>query len=307
MLKFYYRSVKDSKMRKISDLKPGAWIFAYDLSEKELDVLRGLGFDEDYLEDALDFFEVPRVEYESGVNYFFTRFVIESNRQNAATAPVLIAISDKYILTISHNKPEFLDNFAHQRQDAITTQRIKFFLLMLDAIVIQYEKSLMSIRRTLSKLLRSVEDVSDDDLKKIVKTESRLTDYISALVPTAASLKDMIARKKTLTLHSDDVDILEDLMLDIEQIIDNAKSVYKTAQNIRATHEVILGHKLNATMRTLTALTILFAVPTIMTGLFGMNVWLPAPEGPLGFTLVMLVTAAIVYFAARFFEKKKWL
>ncbi len=294
-------------MRKISELKPGAWIFAYDLSEKEFETLKNLGFDEDYLEDALDFFEVPRVEYEDGINYFFTRFVIETNKQSAATAPVLIAISDKYILTVSHRKPEFLDSFAHQRQDAITTQRIKFFLLMLDAIVVQYEKSLMSIRRALSRLLRSVEDVSDEDLKEIVKTESRLTDYISALLPTAASLKDMIARKKTLTLHSDDVDILEDLMLDIEQIIDNAKSVYKTAQNIRATHEVILGHKLNATMRTLTALTILFAVPTIMTGLFGMNVWLPVPEGPFGFALVMLSTATIVYFASRFFEKKKWL
>ncbi len=307
MIKFYYKSLKDKRMQRINEPKPGSWIFSYDLSQEDLDFLSTLGFDEDYLEDALDFFEVPRVEYEDGINYFFTRYVLEADKQNAATAPVLIAISDRYILTVSHGKAEFLDNFAHQRQDAITTQRIKFFLLMLDAIVTHYEKSLMSIRRKLSRLLRSVESVSDEDLKEIVKIESRLTDYMSALVPTAASLKDMIARKKTLTLHSEDVDILEDLMLDIEQIIDNAKSVYKTAQNIRATHEVILGHQLNATMKTLTALTILFAVPTIMTGLFGMNVWLPAPDGPLGFAFVMFATAAIVYFAAKFFEKKKWL
>lgn len=178
---------------------------------------------------------------------------------------------------------------------------------MLDAIVVQYEKSLMSIRRKLSRFLRSVETVSDEDLKEIVKIESRLTDYIAALIPTAASLKDMIARKKTLTLHNDDVDILEDLMLDIEQIIDNAKSVYKTAQNIRATHEVILGHQLNATMKTLTAITILFAVPTIITGMFGMNVWLPVPDGPLGFAAVAILTALLILLAAEYFKRKTWL
>ncbi len=307
MLNIYYRSVKNKNIRKTKELKPGSWIFAYDVNEDELKFLENLGFDEDYLEDALDFYEVPRVEYEGGVNYFFTRYVIDSNKRSAATAPILIAISDSYILTVSHGKPEFLDNFAHQRQDAITTQRIKFFLLMIDAIVTHYEKSLTKIRRTLSRIMRSVESVSDDDLKEIVKIESRLTDYISALLPTAASLKDMIARRKTLTLHEDDVDILEDLMLDIEQIIDNAKSVYKTAQNIRSTHEVILGHQLNATMKTLTALTILFAVPTIMTGLFGMNVWLPVPEGPLSFLLVVIITAVIVLFTVRFFIKKRWL
>ncbi len=307
MLKFYYRSLKDKQIQKLDNARPGSWIFAYDLSKDDLQYLQDLGFDEDFLEDATDFFEVPRVEYEEGVNYFFTRFVLESNSRSAATAPVMIAISDRYILTISHSKAEFLDNFAHQRQDAITTQKIKFFLLMLDAIVVQYEKSLMSIRRKLSRFLRSVETVSDEDLKEIVKIESRLTDYIAALIPTAASLKDMIARKKTLTLHNDDVDILEDLMLDIEQIIDNAKSVYKTAQNIRATHEVILGHQLNATMKTLTAITILFAVPTIITGMFGMNVWLPVPDGPLGFAIVSILTAVLILLAAEYFKRKTWL
>ncbi len=306
MINYYFKSVKDQDIKKLDAPKPGAWIFAYDVNHKEFKELVNLGFDEDYLEDALDFFEVPRVEYEDGINYFFTRYVMHS-KDNIATAPVLIAISDSYILTVSHAKPEFLDDFAHGRKKAITTQRIKFFLLILDTVVTQYERSLMQVRKSLAKFLNKVESVTDDDLKEIVKIESRLNEYISALLPTAAALKDMLTRKKTLTLHEEDVDILEDLMLDIEQIIDNAKAVYKTAQNIRATHEVILGHQLNATMKTLTALTILFAIPTIMTGMFGMNVWLPVPEGPVAFLIVVLATAALSFYASRIFSKKGWL
>jgi len=307
MLKIYFRSLKDKELHKIDKVKPGAWIFAYDLQDDELEQLKDLGFDEDLLEDALDFYEVPHVEYEDGINYFFTRYVLEADKQNAATAPVMIAVSDKYILTVSHGKPEFLDDFAHRRDDAVSTQKIKFFLLMMDRIVIRYEKSLTEIRRRLSRFLRSLESVSDKDLKEIVKIESRLTDYISALVPTAASLKDMIARKKTLTLHSDDVDILEDLMLDIEQIIDNAKSVYKTAQNVRATHEVILGHQLNATMKTLTALTIILAIPTILSGFFGMNVWLPLSDGPQSFFFVLFLILLLSAIVTYFFKRKSWL
>ncbi len=306
MIKYYFKSLK-SKLNELQESKPGTWVFAYNLSQEDVQTLAKIGLSEDYIEDATDLFEVPRIEYESGVHYFFTRYVLSSDKEISSTAPILIAISDQYIFTVTHRKPEFLDDFAHGRKSMVTTQKIKFFLLLVAGIVNNYEKSLMSIRRKLSKYMLSIEDVNESELKELVKLETRLNDYIGALIPTSESLKDMIIRKQTLQLHSDDIEILEDLMLDIEQIIDNAKMVYKTAQNIRSTHEVILGHQLNATMKTLTALTILFAIPTIITGMFGMNTWLPAPQGPLGFFLVFLITATVLFVTSSLFKKNKWL
>lgn len=91
-------------MQKLDAPRKGAWIFARDLSPDDFQHLVNLGFDEALLEDANDFFEVPRFEYVDGVNYLFTRSVVEAKGGELSTAPLLIAITDEYILTVSHKK-----------------------------------------------------------------------------------------------------------------------------------------------------------------------------------------------------------
>ncbi len=307
MLVYLYKSLKDNKIRKLKSPKKGAWIFVYELSSEDLKTLEELGFDEDILEDATDYFEVPRFEYFDNILYLFTRYPVEAKSGELSTAPLMIAISNDFLLTVSHKKPEFLDDFVHSRAEFITTQKMKALLLILDKIVHLYDRSLMKIRKKLIRFFGKVENVSESDLKEILSIESKLADYISALVPTFNALTEMIGKKRAVTLHKDDVEILEDLLQDISQSTDTARNIIKTANNIRSAHEVILGHQLNATMKTLTALTIIFTVPTIMTGLFGMNTWLPFSEGPSSFWAVILITTSIALVIAKFFMKKNWL
>ena len=307
MITYLYRSVRDDRIRKVAKPKRGTWLFAYDLSAEDVQQLCRYGFDADLLDDATDYFEVPRFEYVDGTMYLFTRFPVDGNAGELSTAPLLIAISDTYLLTVSHTKPEFLDDYAHGRRSLITTQKIKALLIILDTIVHQYERSLMSIRRTLIQYFGKIENVSDADLKQLLVIESRLADYLSALIPTFNALVGMLGKRSGITLHQDDVDILEDLNQDIHQSIDTARGIAKTAQNIRSAHDVIIGHQLNATVKTLTALTIIFTIPTIMTGLFGMNTWLPFSQGPQAFFGIIAITSLLALALALFFTKKNWL
>ncbi len=307
MVNYIYKSVKTAKLEKLDKARSGAWIFAYDVSADDLKTLQRLGFDEDILDDALDYFEVPRFEYFEDVLYLFTRYPVEARAGELSTAPLMIAISDKYILTLSHKKPEFLDDFAHSRKDVFTTQRIKFLLLILENIVRLYDKSLMRVRKSLIRFLGKIENVSDEDLKEILRLETLLTDYISALAPTLYALKEMLLKKRAVSLHKDDVEILEDLLQDFSQEIDTARNVAKTAQNLRSAHEVIIGHQLNATMKTLAALTVILTIPTIVSGIFGMNTWLPTGDKPEAFVFIILLILAAASFIAYLFAKKRWL
>ncbi len=307
MIQAYYKSLKDHQIKKVDLHKKGSWLFSYDLQPDELAELVRLGFDRDILEDALDYFEVPRFENEEGVNYLFTRYLVHRKDGEISTAPLLIAISDTHILTISHEKPEFLDDFVHGRREVVTTQKIKTILLFLETIISQYHRSLIKIRRAILRYYGKIEDITEADVKHIAALEIRLNDYLTALIPTKDALEIMLKKGKLVKLHEEDIDIVEDLQQDTEQVINSANNLLATVQNIRSAHSDILAHKLNITMKALTAVTIIFTVPTIISGIFGMNTWLPFTHGPSGFLFILLIIAIISWILYRYFEKKDWL
>ncbi|MCI5051234.1 MAG: magnesium transporter CorA family protein [Candidatus Pacebacteria bacterium] len=302
----YYRSIRDQKINKVSELKKGAWIFAHTVDADEMKELIDYGFDEALLEDATDYFEVPRFEYENGINYLYTRYIIDTKDGELSTAPLLIAISETNVLTLSPRKPEFLDDFAHGRKDITTTQKNKMVLTFLESIMHDYHKSIMQIRRLMLRYFADVGNISEQEMKRFVGLESTLADYISALAPTNLALSMMLTRHKSLTLHEEDIELLEDLKQDINQLLESSKSVSKTIGNIRSAHEGILTHKLNLTIKTLTMVTITLTVPTLITSFFGMNTWLPFDNGPVGFVVVIILIALVTFGVLKWLMKNYW-
>ena len=308
MINYYFRSVEDKKIQKKDGPDKDSWIFAHDVSAPELESLIGLGFDEALLEDANDYFEVPRFEYEDSINYLFTRCVVDSKGGELSTAPLLIAISEDHILTLSHAKFEFLDDFTEGRgEDLITTQKVKSVIAMIEGIAHKYQRSILKIRRTMLQHFGNVERIDEQDIKDFVILESTVADYMSALIPTETALIQMLRRRRTLELHEEEVDLVEDLVQDVNQLVENAKGVYKTIQNVRSAHSSILANKLNTTMKTLTAVTIILTIPTIIASLFGMNTWLPFSEGPISFIFVIVIILVLSFLVARWFAKSRWL
>jgi magnesium transporter len=49
------------------------------------------------------------------------------------------------------------------------------------------------------------------------------------------------------------------------------------------------------------------AIPTILGGLWGMNVALPFQDDPRGFLYVVLITAGLIASAVYIFRRKDWL
>ena len=308
MINHYFRSLKNKGIQKIDEARKGSWIMINDMSEQDIEYLVSLGCDELLLEDANDYFEVPRFEYENGMNYLFTRCVVESEGGELSTAPLLIIISDEHIITVSHKEMKFLKDFATGKKgNIVTTQKVKSVITMIETIAHQYSRSIMSIRRTMLQHFGNVNNIKEQDIIDFVILEGRVADYSSALVPTESALIQMLQRKRTLELHEEDVDLVEDLVQDVAQLIENAKGVLKTIQNVRSAHSSILANQLNRTMKTLTGVTIILTIPTIVSSLFGMNTWLPFSDGPLSFVLVIALIITATFLMARWFKTSRWM
>lgn len=309
MIDYYFKSLKNKDIQKITEARAGALIVAHELNKGDIQTLLSLGYNEALLEDANDYFEVPRFEHEEGVHYLFTRYVVTTPAGELSTAPLLIAISEEHVLCVSNSEPNFLTPYFDYdlENPLITTQKVRLVITMVEDIIRRYEKSIMNIRRTMLKHFKQVEHIDEADIKEFVILESTLADYLSALSPMETALTQMLRGKNALILHQGDIGLVEDLIQDMNQLIESVKGISNTMQNIRSGHSSIIANKLNITMKRLTAVTIILTIPTIIASLFGMNTWVPLSKGPISFVLVLILISAISYLVALFFIKSKWI
>ena len=72
----------------------------------------------------------------------------------------------------------------------------------------------------------------------------------------------------------------------------------------------ILDNRLNNVMKYLTSITIVMAIPTVISGLYGMNVnekWMPFANTANGFGIICLLTLVICLLTLLILRKKKML
>lgn len=72
----------------------------------------------------------------------------------------------------------------------------------------------------------------------------------------------------------------------------------------------VIDNRLNNIMKYLAAITIVMSIPTIISGIFGMNVsskWMPLSETPYGFAIICVITLLICIMVAVILKKRKML
>lgn len=285
-------------------LQPGSWIRSEKPTSDELKRLIKLGIDDDIVGDALDPHEVPRVELEDGWIYFITRLPDTNDDFNDFTTPILFALGREYVVTLSRDSlgrlwQPFIDN-----TEVPTTQQTKLFMLMVEAISRQYQTSVASINREMRAATSDVENLRARDIATFVRYERRLNDYLDALIPTNDAVEKLLGGK-LLRLYEDDRDLVEDISIDLEQVISRCKSLLRTITNVRDSYRAVMDTRLNETIRLLTVITLALTVPTMLAGLYGMNVELPGKDIPGIFWLIVGVSVVSAVSLGYYFLKKR--
>lgn len=307
MIKYYFRTIKDESLKEIPEFRTGTWIHAIEPSEAELaELFDKLALDEDLIEDAQDFFEVPRFERTGGATFFFTRYPFNEKREDTDTAPLLVVIGESFVLTVVQREIPQFKAILSGKEEVHTTQKTKLFIQMMQTITESFEKQLVILRRNVHKERAKLRRIGNREIEKFVTYEHKLNDMIAAIVPTNTAL-NKILKGNHIPMYPEDIEFMEDLIIDNTQLIESARSVLNTIQNVRSATEAILANNLNTTIKTLTVLTILLTIPTIVASLFGMNVQLPLSDTPHAFWIVVGIIVASVSSVVWYFKKNQWL
>jgi len=307
MIFYYLRTIQDRVLREIPEFARGCLIYCQEPKEEELEFLKNkFALNENLLKDALDPYEIPRIEEVEGKVYIFLRAPLKENGR-IFTTPLLIVVSQEFFLLLSQNKFPFLEEFLKKEKYLIfTTQKTKFFLQILSKICEAFKSTIIFINKEIKRAVFEIKKIEDEEIKEFIRFEVILQDFMSTLVSTKVVLA-AILQKQYLELFPADKELIDDLVLEIDQLEEISKSSVKNIVDLREGHEIIFTNMVNKVIKILTAYTILVSIPTILASLYGMNVDLPFGEHKFAFFIVLFLSLVLMFLVALFFKWKKWL
>jgi len=305
MITYYYRNIKDDALQQLENFKVGSWVHVVNPEQSELTFLeKELDLDKGLLKDALDMYEVPRIEIEHGDVYIYTRYPFDDNDE-VKTIPILFCIADKFIATISPSSPEFIQTLV-QSKELFTTQKIKLLLQLVQQLNKIYNTYLNRISRDIRAKEIKLEKIKNEDIVQFVTYEGIVNDFRPVLVRTN-SILDALLKSKHVTLYEKDKDLVEDIMLSNKQLIELSDDSIRTNVNIREAYSTIMTNNLNRVIKLLTSVTVILTVPTMIASIYGMNVNIPFADKPWAFFAILLFMIVVTGFLLFAFIREDFL
>ena len=106
-------------------------------------------------------------------------------------------------------------------------------------------------------------------------------------------------------MYEEDEDLLEDVIIENKQAKEMVEMYSKILARLADTFSSIISNNLNLVMKFLAAMTILLAIPTVISSFFGMNVPLPLQTNPFMAYLIVIISAIIIILVFILLKKSK--
>lgn len=306
MIRYYFKTVRDEEFQLVPQVREGCWIHIEEASPEDLALLAQiLGLEQTDLQDCLDKFEVPRIERIQNTVLIFTRHPSEYET-GLYTSTLTIILAPHHIVTVSPHQCHLVHHFLQQKSKLSTLQKSKLLISLLLKITQDFTAHIRRVRNNVLRQEKEMISVESEDITALTTNEEVLNQYQSTLIPLRNVLEAITSGRYT-NLYEKDQDLLEDLLNNVKQSEDICGISLKSIRSLRDSYQIIFTNNLHKTIKLLTALTILFSIPTMVASLYGMNVTLPFAGHPFAFFYLIGATGFIIILAVLYFQRKRWL
>lgn len=295
------------------ELIPGVWANLVNptVTEGE-EIARKLNIDIQDLLAALDEDESSRVELEDGYTLILVDIPateIRHDKEAYNTIPLGIILTQDIILTVCTEETAVLQAFINGRvKEFSTKKKLRFVYQILFRIATLYQSHLRIIDKKRTEIEERIDNNTEDaDLIDLHALESTLVYFATSLRANGVVL-DRLTRYKRLEQYPDDKDLLGDVIVENRQAIEMT-SIYRDIINgTRELMSSVVDNRLNNVMKSLTSITLVMGIPTLVSGLYGMNVntkWMPLANTAYGFGIICIITLVICVVILLVLKKKK--
>ena len=300
----YYRT-DDRKIHEVENMQNGVWIQMVNpsVSEGQL-VADELNVDIEDVLAALDEEESSRIELQDGYTLILVDIPsIETrhDKESYTTIPLGIILTDEEIITVCTEDTPVLQVFLNNRvKEFSTKKKLRFVYQILYRISVLYQNDLRIIDKMRTEIEERVgEDTEEDDLIALHELESTLVYFATSLRANGVVL-DRLTRYKRLEQYPEDKENKQAIEM---------TGIYRDIINgTRELMSTVIDNRLNNVMKSLTIITLVMAIPTVVSGIYGMNVnakWVPFANTAHGFTIICGIIIIICILILIMLKKKR--
>lgn len=294
----------------IDNIESGCWINLIAPSDEELLLIsKKTNVPIEFLKAPLDDEETSRIDIEDNtiviiVDIPFTE--MEDNSLTYVTYPLAIIHTDDVIITICLKNSKILSDFVNGKiKTFFTFKKSRFILQILNRISTYYLLYLRQIdKKSLMIEKRLHKSMKNRELIQLHSLEKSLVYFSTSLKANEITLEKML-KLDFIQKYEEDKDVLEDVIIENKQAIEMTDVYSNILASTMDFFASVISNNLNIVMKVLAAVTILLAIPTIISGIYGMNLYsLPFDKDPNGFYIVMGMIMGIAGIVAFILYKK---
>ena len=315
MLKIYNTNLETNQIEEIKEFSKGAWINLVNPSESEISkVCEGINIQEDFIRDALDYEEKARIDKEEDDDttlFIVDVPIIEKNEDNDiyTTMPLgMIVVRDDYFLTVSLKKNKIIEDFEKKKVKNFQTYKKTRFIFQIlylnSSYYLSYLKQINKETEIAEYILKN--SMKNKELLKLLSLEKGLV-YFTTSLKSNELIMEKTMRGKIVKLYDEDEEILEDAITENKQAIEMSQIYSNILNGTMDAYASIISNNLNGVMKFLTSITIVLAVPTMISSFWGMNVGLPFQHSPYGFVVMILVSVILTLLVTWWLKRKDML
>ena len=299
----------------LNNYETDIWIKMTSPSNEEADFIsQKYGIELDHVKAALDNDESARIEIEDNYTLILVDIPVTERRgehNEYTTIPLGIILCEDAIITICGRDTPILKGFIQKRMKEFSTKkRMRFLYQILYRNAVEYQVDLRKIDKKRTQIESHISEIEEDtELIELHELESNLV-YFATSLRSNGLILERLTRYSRIKQYPEDKELLEDVIIENKQAIEMTQIYRDIINGTRELLSTVINNRLNNVMKFLASITIVMAIPTIISGLYGMNVnaeGMPLSGSPWGFAIICGMTLLICIMTLFILKKRKML
>jgi magnesium transporter len=266
-------------------------------------------------EDVFSRNQRPKVDEYDGYLFVVLHFPVFDKRVNRLNgAEVDIFVGPDFLITLPNENLQPLQYLFDRcrtnediREDMFSKGAGYLLYKVVDACV---DASFPMLRKMGLKLERLEQAIFDEEanreiVRDLSNAKQEIINFRKIVRPQRVALKDLERTKRYVTgeldIYFDDINDASERVWDM---LENFKEVIEGLEN---TNESVLSHRLNDSIRVLTAFSVIMLPLTLIASILGMNVGVPGEGSIHAFWITIGVMLSVLTGMILWFRKRGWL
>src|SRR5262245_2790100 len=265
------------------------------------------------VEDARSALQYPKIEAYDGYLYAILHGIdFRAGEHGFASHDIDFFIGRNYLVTVHDGQSDSikeLRDHCPRNTKILAEGPVALFHRIVDSMVDHYRPEVDKLEERLDALEKQVFECPTPTLIREILDEKRDVASLRRVTTPQRDVVARLARRDFVDVSTELAFRFRDVYDHLQRIVDDASLLQDRITGILDAHLSNVSNRLNAVMKVLTVVATIFMPPTLVAGLWGMNVPLPHFPGSdaAQFWWVLGLTVAMIVGMLAIFRTNRWI